>query len=252
MQDCLPADSRTHTVGNLVFGPDGMLWVTNGDGTAFGQVDWRTPRVQNIDSLSGKLLRIDPITGAGLADNPFYNGDPNANRSKVVSYGLRNPFRFAIHPVTGEPFIGDVGWNTWEEINRGTGQNFGWPFFEGGNGQNLRTGGYRDLPEADAFYANNNAVPPVFSRSHLDGAIAVVVGDFYDGDVYPDVYQHALFFTDFGDTQLKVLPLSSAGVPNPVIPLNLSVGPVVEMSMAPDGHIYYVDLFGKVGRLVVQ
>jgi glucose/arabinose dehydrogenase len=47
-------------------------------------------------------------------------------------YGLRNPFRFTLHPVTREPYIGDVGWNAWEEINTGKGANFGWPCYEGG------------------------------------------------------------------------------------------------------------------------
>ncbi|MCA9259692.1 MAG: PQQ-dependent sugar dehydrogenase, partial [Planctomycetales bacterium] len=105
LQNCLPADSRSHTIGNVAFGADGSLYVSNGDGTSFGRVDPRTVRVQDIDSLSGKLLRIDPLTGEGLPDNPFFNGDPNANRSKVVSYGLRNPFRYALHPDTQTPYI---------------------------------------------------------------------------------------------------------------------------------------------------
>ena len=109
MQDILIADSRSHTVGNVAFGPDGKLYVSNGDGASFGRVDPRAARTLSLDSLSGKLLRIDPITGDGLPDNPFYNGDPDANRSKVVSYGLRNPFRFAFSPTTGDPYIGDVG-----------------------------------------------------------------------------------------------------------------------------------------------
>ena len=250
--DCLPVDSRSHSVGALAFAPDGSLFVTNGDGTSFGRVDPRTVRVQSLDSLAGKVLRIDPLTGEGIADNPFFETtDPNSNRSKVYNYGLRNPFRMAIRPETGIPYVSDVGWNAWEEINGGVGQNFGWPFYEGGNGQNLRTGGYRDLPEAAAFYANNNAVPPLWSRSHAAGGVAVVLGDFYTGSVYPSEYQGTAFFTDFGDPTIRALPFNPDGSVQPPLLVNNGVGAVVEMTMGPDGLMYYVDLLGgNIGRLL--
>ena len=100
-------------------------------------------------------MRIDPITGEGLSDNPFFNGNPDANRSKVYQYGLRNPFRMSVDPVSGQLYIGDVGWTQWEEINAGNaGDNFGWPYYEGGSGVSLRTNQYQNLPEAIAFYAS--------------------------------------------------------------------------------------------------
>ena len=118
-------------------------------------MDPRTVRVQDIDNLSGKILRIDPITGAGLPDNPFYNGDPGANRSKVYQLGLRNPFRIAVDENSGQLYIGDVGWTRWEEINAGDpGANFGWPYYEGGSGVSLQTNQYSNLPEAQVFYAS--------------------------------------------------------------------------------------------------
>lgn len=255
LQDCLPADSRSHTIGTVAFGTDGMLYVTNGDGTSFGQVDPRTTRVQDLDSLSGKVIRIDPITGDGLSDNPFFNGNADANRSKVYAYGLRNPFRMAIRPADGEPYISDVGWNTYEEINTGRGLNFGWPFYEGGDGQNLQTGGYSNLPEAAAFYANNNAVPPLWSRSHADGGVAMVAGDFYAGGPYPDVLDGTLFFTDFGDPSIRAMVLNPDGSFNRQIVIDDGVGATVEMTMGPDGHMYFVDLApgssnGRVGRFI--
>jgi len=71
----------------------------------------------------------------GLSDNPFYDGDPNFNRSKVYQSGLRNPFRISADPLTGQLYVGDVGWGWWEEINAGpAGVIFVWPFFGGGNG----------------------------------------------------------------------------------------------------------------------
>ena len=97
----------------------------------FNFTDVRALRALSVDSLNGKILRIDPITGEGYPDNPFYNGNPNSNRSKVYSLGLRNPFRTTVNTFTNEPFIGDVGWGTWEELNTGRGKNFGWPCYEG-------------------------------------------------------------------------------------------------------------------------
>ena len=141
----------SHSVGSLDFGPDGALYVSGGDGASFNFVDYGqdgsplnpcgdppggvgaalTPptaeggalRSQDLrtagdpTSLDGALLRVDPATGAALPDNPApTSADPNARR--IVAYGMRNPFRFAVRPGTGEVWIGDVGWNTWEEINR--------------------------------------------------------------------------------------------------------------------------------------
>ena len=125
IQDFIASDSSSHTVGALAFGLDNNLFVSIGDGTSFNRVDPRTVRVQDIDNLSGKVLRIDPITGQGLSDNPFFNGNANANRSKVYHYGLRNPFRMTVDPATGQLYIGDVGWTQWEEVNTGpAGSNF--------------------------------------------------------------------------------------------------------------------------------
>jgi glucose/arabinose dehydrogenase len=80
----------------------------------------RSQSVRRADgpaTLNGAVLRIAPATGAGVPGNPFYSSsDPNARR--IVAYGLRNPFRFTQRPGTNELWIGDVGWNTWEEINR--------------------------------------------------------------------------------------------------------------------------------------
>ena len=252
LQDILIADSRSHTVGNVAFGPDGKLYVSNGDGASFGRVDPRAARTLSLDSLSGKLFRIDPITGDGLADNPFFNGDPDANRSKVFNYGLRNPFRFAFSPTTGDPYIGDVGWNTWEEINAGRGKNFGWPFYEGGSGVSNQTGGYKDLSEAQTYYGSGATVTaPMWARTHSSGGVAIVAGDFYTGSVYPSSYQNALFLSDFGDNELRVLRTNANGTLNSVTAVGLDIGAVVEMSMGRDGYLYLVDLAdGKVSRLL--
>ena len=98
LRDFINSDSLSHTVGSLAFALDGSLFVSIGDGASFNQTDPRALRVQSLDSLSGKVLRIDPLTGQGLSDNPFFDGDPDSNRSKVYQLGLRNPWRLAARP----------------------------------------------------------------------------------------------------------------------------------------------------------
>ena len=237
--DYLATDSRSHSIGAVRFGTDGSLFVGNGDGTSFNRVDPRTVRVQDIDNLSGKILRIDPLTGEGLSDNPFYDGNPDSNRSKVYSYGLRNPFRFTIDPNTNEPFIGDVGWTEWEEINTGAGANFGWPYYEGGNGENIRRQGYENLPEAQEFYnSEQEATPPLFARSHDEGAVAIIMGDFYTGDTFPDLYDNVLFFSDIGEDTLRYINTETLEVNV----FQEDVPEIVQITTGLDGNLYAADL----------
>lgn len=241
IRDYLATDSESHTIGDLEFGPDGYLYLSNGDGTSYNFVDPRGVRVQDINNLSGKVLRIDPLTGAGVADNPFFNGDANSNQSKVFYSGLRNPYRFTFDPLTGLPVIGDVGWTAWEEINTGPiGSNFGWPYLEGPN----RTGGYQDLSQAISFYNNGNrnnpsdtaAVFPLLSRSHgaTDNANAITVGDFYNSNtlMFGDVNNGTLYAATFdANRQISNVQVFDSNIPF-----------VVDMKMGPDNRLYGVDL----------
>ncbi|MEL6748459.1 MAG: PQQ-dependent sugar dehydrogenase, partial [Pseudomonadota bacterium] len=151
IDDYIAVDSRSHAGGALAFGPDGALYISVGDGTSFNFADPRSARVQDINSLSGKVLRIDPETGLGLPDNPFVEDgmDLSSNAARVYQLGLRNPFSMGFDG-DGQLFITDTGWFTFEEVNAGpAGANFGWPWFEGGDsGVDLRTPNYRNLPEA--------------------------------------------------------------------------------------------------------
>ncbi len=259
IRDYLATDSDTHSIGFLKFGTDGSLFVSNGDGTSYNGVDPRTFRVQDLDNLSGKLLRIDPLTGQGLSDNPFFNGDPNSNRSKVFNYGLRNPFRFAINPRTNTPYIGDVGFGTWEEINRGRGANFGWPYYEGGRGVSEEQGGYRNLPQSQAFYGSgglSRVVAPLVGRSHdQDGANAIIMGDFYTGTLYPDQFRGALFFTDVFNNNVFATFFNGDGSVRDVRPVMPGQDWDVQLVTGPDGYLYYVNMgergvsnVGSIGR----
>lgn len=153
----IPICSTSHSTGELLFGSDGTLLVATGDnasGPASGtcladgilqpKEDVGAFRSQLIDSLAGKLLRLDPATGDGVPSNPFFDpAHPRAPRSRVWALGLRNPFRMALRPGTGarDPAFGnpgtllvaDVGENDWEELDLvdAPGLNFGWPLYEG-------------------------------------------------------------------------------------------------------------------------
>ena len=223
----IKVDSRSHAGGSLAFGPDGALYVSIGDGTSFNTSDPRTVSVQNIDSLSGKILRIDPLTGLGLPDNPFVEpgDDLSANHSKVYQLGLRNPFSMGF-AQDGRLLISNTGWFSWEEIESGhAGANFGWPYFEGGdNGvilpapgyQNLASDAARGLPSAAAFYAavasGAITITPAyraFAHDHSApgyqlGAI-VGVDTVYSGSRYPAEFQNDIFFTDINDGEVFVV-----------------------------------------------
>jgi glucose/arabinose dehydrogenase len=127
-------DASNHNGGDLHFGPDGFLYVASGDGGGGGDPN---DRAQRLDSLLGKLLRIDVDGAEPYAvppDNPFV-GDAGA-RPEIWAYGLRNPWRFSFDRATGDLFIGDVGQNAVEEIDfqpaaSSGGENYGWSCMEG-------------------------------------------------------------------------------------------------------------------------
>ncbi len=248
-----------HAAGAIHFGQDGELFFTHGDGVqvSFSPRPEQAETLQSIDNPFGKLFRIDPITGNGYSDNPFYNGDLTSIESKVYSYGLRNPWRFAIHPETGEPFIGDVGWTNWEEINTGKGNNFGWPLYEGGNGVSLRTTALAEEPEFQNLYATESTVTaPIYAVSHDDGARSITVGDFYTGVAYPEIYQGALFFSDFAQFNNNIgrgvdaLTFDAEGNIDSVLNFTDEKW-VSQISMGPDSHLYFSNLItGEIGRWV--
>jgi glucose/arabinose dehydrogenase len=254
IQDCLPSDFDSHSIGTVTFGKDGALYVTNGDASSYTKVDKRALRSQDLDSMAGKLFRIDPLSGQGYSSNPFYDGNLDSNRSKVAAYGFRNPFRVAVNPADGELYIGDVGWRVWEEINISSptsGKNFGWPCYEGGSGTSAPQPGYQNDPNTSARCAQLyqqgagavQAATYAWNRQGAEGA--VVAGDFYTGTTWPSQYRGAFFFGDYGRKWLKYRQPDGT-----IANFATSVGTFVDMTASPDKNIYYVAIAdGKIQRL---
>ncbi len=252
MDDFVNSDSRSHTVGSLAFDLNGYLFVSIGDGASFNATDVRALRVQDVNSLSGKVLRIDPITGAGVSDNPFYvTGDPNANASKVYQLGLRNPWRLTFDPVTERLFIGETGLVSFEEINTGgPGTNFGWPFYEGGQGVNRRTPSYQNLAAAQAFYASGAvAKPGTIALAHGDGSDVIVLGAVTHDLPFGPQYEGDVFYNDMARGVVRHADIDANGDLISTQVFTTGAQYVVDIRQGPDNGLYYVNLVeGTVGK----
>ena len=252
-----PPVFNLHAAGAIHFGNDGSLFWSHGDGTQVGGTPepHQVEMLQRIDNPFGKMFRIDPITGEGYADNPFYNGDVSNIESKVYSYGHRNPWRFAINPETNEPFSGDVGWTNWEEINTGRGVNFGWPLFEGGNGESIETEAIGNDPNFQYLYDEASEVTPaIYAFPHRsNGGSAVVLGDFYTGTAYPELYDGALFYANFNKGDVNALVFDSEGNVNSAVPFLENERGLTQISMGADSNLYFANLYtGEIGRWVYE
>ncbi|MDX1599958.1 MAG: PQQ-dependent sugar dehydrogenase [Anaerolineales bacterium] len=207
-----------HNGGGMVFGPDGYLYISTGDGGAAGDPQGNA---QSLDTLLGKLLRIDVDAGEFYAippDNPFV--DRNDARHEIWDYGLRNPWRFTFDPATGDLYIADVGQNAWEEINfepadSPGGRNYGWDYREGAHPFEGDPGGL-DLVDPVAEYSREfgcsvTGGPVVRSPSLPRWNGVYLYGDFCSGIIWgllrsPDGswLNQQLYSTDFNLTSFGV------------------------------------------------
>jgi glucose/arabinose dehydrogenase len=234
--DCIPADGPSHNGGGLRFASDGTLLLSIGDAEQF----WPA---QDLDSLSGKIVRINP-DGSAPPENPFFTGDPQAVRSKVWAYGLRNPFRFGVQPGSDLPFIADVG-SSWEEINVGTaGANFGWPCYS-------NTKPERGGQLCQKLDAAGTATPPLYAYSRESGA-AVMAGVFYQGVNYPALFQDAFFFGDYVRNSISSLKVDAENnlIPGSVTEVILDADGPVDFEIGPEGNVYYLSInTGELRRI---
>lgn len=178
-----------HNGGCIKFGPDGYLYISYGDGGSGGDPQ---NRAQNLDSLLGKILRIDidnPSDGKnfGIPTSNPYASSPNANRKQVFAYGLRNVWRMSFDAVTGKLWGGDVGQGTWEEIDIiESGKNYGWKILEGKHCYSPSSG-----------CDSSNKVMPVIEYRHSEGNLSVTGGYVYRGSRTPGLYGKYIY-GDYG------------------------------------------------------
>lgn len=192
--------SPVHNGGDLTFGPDGYLYIPVGDGgpDPFEGINGDPDNdSQNLNTLLGKLLRIDIDPDAGLApecgdssnysipaDNPFVG---EAGCDEIWAYGLRNPWRISFDRLTGDLYISDVGEWQYEEVNfvpagQGSGWNFGWNCYEG-------TYLYREGCPGEFVF-------PVFEYERGLGCASIIGGYVYRGSQHPKLYGY-YFFADY-------------------------------------------------------
>ncbi|OXM50590.1 PQQ-dependent sugar dehydrogenase [Amycolatopsis alba] len=245
----LPGFYDVHGVTGLVAAADGTLWISIGDAADFTRMDPGALRSLDLDQLYGKILHVTP-DGAGVPGNPYYSvSAPDSNRSKVFSSGYRSPFRFSLDPRLGLPVVGDVGWNTWEEVDVvKPGANHAWPCWEG----NAPTPGYSGL----AGCAGVVNTPPITAYHHGSGADegnSVTAGIVYSGSSYPDEYRGAFFFGDYVTQKIWTMTYDSQGrlVQPPQRPPKFTgVGGPVKFAAAANGDIVYADIHtGNLRRL---
>jgi glucose/arabinose dehydrogenase len=194
-----------HKGGQIVFGPDGFLYIALGDGGAAGDPGGNA---QNTASLLGKLLRIDVAKKPYRipADNPFAHGS-GRERGEIFAYGLRNPWRFSFDRVTRELWAGDVGQNTWEEIDIiKRGDNYGWDCREGAHP-------YQPASErCDLCKTAKDFVEPVWAYGRGEG-ISVTGGYVYRGQALPDLAGWYIY-ADYGSGKVWALRLENGKAVN--------------------------------------
>jgi glucose/arabinose dehydrogenase len=228
-----------HNGGQVLFGPDGYLYIMLGDG---GSADDPGGRGQSLADLLGSILRIDPLDGGGYAvppDNPFVS--TAGARPEIWSYGLRNPWRVAFDPATNDLYIADVGQTRWEEVNvadgAGRGLNFGWNIMEG--------------PECfqDASCDQDGLALPVLSYDHGEGC-SITGGFVYRGAAIPALQGH-YFYSDFCQGWVRSFRLENGSVVDQIQWPTLAPGcNVPSFGRDAAGEMYVMDTDGVVFKIV--
>ncbi len=231
-----------HNGGALATSPDGLLWIATGDGGSGGDPQGNG---QRLDTLLGKLLRIDPRPGGGApygipADNPFVGQD--IGRAEIWAYGLRNPWRFSFDRATGDLWIGDVGQGSLEEVNRWpagspAGPNFGW-----------------NTMEASACFDPSEGcdttglVLPIAEYPHDQGC-SVTGGYVYRGSGIPGLAGTYLYGDFCSGTIWALDPSAATPTPRPVLETGLALPSFGEDEA---GELYVADQSGgRVLRIVL-
>jgi glucose/arabinose dehydrogenase len=230
--------ASNHNGGLLMFGPEGLLYIGTGDG---GQAGDPERNGQDLGSLLGKILRIDPVESGGEpysipADNPFA-GRPGA-RGEVFAYGLRNPWRFSFDRETGDLYIADVGQDSQEEVDRlpaarAAGANLGWSAFEG-------TERFNEDESAPG------AVRPILTYGRDRGCS--ITGGYVVRDPELAALRGRYLYGDFCAGELRSF-LPAAGGARDDRSLGIDVPMLSSFSEDREGRIYATSLNGPVFQL---
>jgi glucose/arabinose dehydrogenase len=231
-----------HNGGNIVFGPDGDLYIGFGDGGSEGDPQRNG---QKTNTWLSKLLRIDPRPANGKpysvpADNPFVGN--SSVLPEIWSNGLRNPWRFSFDSATGDLWIGDVGQNTIEEIDfvpksagAGRGINFGWSAYEG-------SARYNDDQQAPGSWM------PFYEYHHGDAGCSVTGGYRYRGKAIPALHG-AYLFSDYCAGGVNALGVTAGGKLTGFKRLDDDPPTVSSFGIDQTGELYVLSLAGGVYRI---
>ncbi len=226
----VPQPFRNHNGGHIVFGHDGYLYLSLGDGGSGGDPQGNG---QNVNVLLGKVLRLD-VSGGGYTsppDNPFVNA---GGRDEIYAYGLRNPWRMSIDRLTGDVWLGDVGQDRWEEVDHiMKGGNYGWRCREGLQAYNMNGCPQSGFQQPRAVYG------------HDDGQ-AVTGGYVYRGTEMPELYDWYVY-ADFYSGHIWAVDTASADSA-PVL-LTTSDHAVASFTETPDGELLIVTYSSGIFRL---
>ncbi len=244
----LNQDAGNHNGGHLAFGPDGYLYVGFGDGGGAGDP---LDRAQDATNLLGAMLRLDVDSASPFGippDNPFSGNplcpsDPSISGQEcpeIYAWGLRNPWRWSFDRDTGELWLGDVGQNAWEEVNRiERGGNYGWDCREGANPFNS---------PAASCATETGLVEPVAQYDHGEG-LSISGGFVYRGSEIPALIGRYVF-ADFISSKLWALSDSGQGGYELEV-LDNSLGfNVSGFGEGIDGEVYVLDFSGRIRKLV--
>ena len=228
-----------HNGGSVRFGPDGMLYLSLGDGGAGGDPFGNG---QDPSNLLSTIVRIDVRNAS--PEQPYVVPPDNPGRTipdareEVWAYGLRNPWRMAFDPATGTLWIGDVGQNEVEEINIGqAGANYGWDILEG-----------NDCFEPPSGCDTAGTVPPVATYGHVEGNCSVTGGVVYRGAAVPSV-AGAYLFGDFCSGRIWALVADLDSEP---VLVATSERRIMSFGVDVDGEVYVLTFNGPILRIVPQ
>lgn len=236
-----------HNGGRIEFGPDGYLYIGTGDGGSGGDPNGHG---QSLNTWLGKMLRIDVDRSSGSLPYAIPTSNPFAGQSgklgEIFSYGLRNPYSFSFDRQTGDLWIGDVGQNLWEEVDRapaasggGAGLNYGWNVMEANHCYNPSAGCSRSgktLPLAEYGHGANDSV-----------GCAIIGGYVYRGAGHPELYGR-YFFGD--ECSGNIWDLDAAGPASQAPQLLLASGVnIAGWGQDVEGELLIVGLNGTLYRL---